>query len=703
MRVFEECSSPRRWQAVDDLRSRGGQALRRNRRTHRPDGRDERGDAQHGHQCGGRPPRRTAWRRRRFQGSEQALSVGYQRAFSDRMTITLGGAFSDDESLGRRRRRLRLVDPNPPRSLHRPGMAGFFRRRLGSPLPSHRRSIAACSESLPPMAFPPLPPEISNVSQLKCLVARLVILAVGHRARPVSPCVGRDVRVSDARPVEANAQPMQRPGRQPQVVSSCAIAAARRSVRHAAMLRSMQRAPPPCVRASPHRVAGAIRCATCAAWRTGADVIALSRPLDAAAAASLMRTLAADPSGRLRRARSPLCIPARPQRARTTLPARTIRFSPHISGTSQHRRRHQARRRRGTARPATGVVVAVLDTGITDHPDLDAEPVAGLRLHHRCVRFAPRDRRRACPARTTTATGTTTTRECELRNEQLPRHARGGHGRRSDRTTASAWPAWRMARKCCRCACSAAAAVTPSDIADAIVWASGGSVAGVPDNAEPRRSDQHEPGRRRFAPRSSDAARDRHRGRQRHDGRRRRRQQQRPMPPTSRPASCNNVITVGATRITGGKACYSNFGKRSISPRRAAAVASRWQSRTATSGRTSTTARPRRNWASPRVRRHVRHVDGRAACRGAWPRWCRAWPSTPLTPAADGSDAEGDRAPLPRHDPGGTPMGTGILDAKAAVGDGVAAVRGRPIANAPSTPCRSSTVSPVKQPAGAAG
>ena len=40
----------------------------------------------------------------------------------------------------------------------------------------------------------------------------------------------------------------------------------------------------------------------------------------------------------------------------------------------------------------TGVVVAVLDTGVTDHPDLDAEHVAGLRLHLRCVRLAPRDR-----------------------------------------------------------------------------------------------------------------------------------------------------------------------------------------------------------------------------------------------------------------------------------------------------------------------
>src|SRR3546814_5859237 len=32
-----------------------------------------------------------------FQGGESALSVGYQRAISDRAVITIGGAFSGDE------------------------------------------------------------------------------------------------------------------------------------------------------------------------------------------------------------------------------------------------------------------------------------------------------------------------------------------------------------------------------------------------------------------------------------------------------------------------------------------------------------------------------------------------------------------------------------------------------------------------------
>ena len=33
-----------------------------------------------------------------FQGGESALSVGYQRAFGDRATVTVGGAFSSDDS-----------------------------------------------------------------------------------------------------------------------------------------------------------------------------------------------------------------------------------------------------------------------------------------------------------------------------------------------------------------------------------------------------------------------------------------------------------------------------------------------------------------------------------------------------------------------------------------------------------------------------
>ena len=33
-----------------------------------------------------------------YQGGESALSLGYQRALSERATVTIGGAFSSDDS-----------------------------------------------------------------------------------------------------------------------------------------------------------------------------------------------------------------------------------------------------------------------------------------------------------------------------------------------------------------------------------------------------------------------------------------------------------------------------------------------------------------------------------------------------------------------------------------------------------------------------
>lgn len=97
-----------------------------------------------------------------------------------------------------------------------------------------------------------------------------------------------------------------------------------------------------------------------------------------------------------------------------------------------------------------------------------------------------------------------------------------------------------------------------SDIADAIVWASGGHVDGVPDNTHPAEvismslggfgscdSNTQQAINTAVANGSTvvvaagndaiDAAQ-------------------------FTPASCSNVITVGATRITGGIAFYSNFG-----------------------------------------------------------------------------------------------------------------------------------------------
>ena len=235
-----------------------------------------------------------------------------------------------------------------------------------------------------------------------------------------------------------------------------------------------------------------------------------------------------------------------------------------------------------------------------------------------------------------------------------------------------------------------------SDIADAIVWASGGSVPGVPANAEARRSDQHEPRRpvrvRRLMQGAIDTAVANgttvvvSAGNSNMDA------------ADFAPASCNNVITVGASRITGGKAFYSNFGTKVDSVR---AGRRWWPGRLAGWLRVADAQRQRdrAGSGSARVRRHVGDVDGGPARRGD--RRARAKHRADAAHArADGSDVEGDRAPLPRHDPGVQPMGVGILNAKAAV----ATV----LPPCPGTDCESAAIAiankvPRKNLAGAAG
>ena len=97
-----------------------------------------------------------------------------------------------------------------------------------------------------------------------------------------------------------------------------------------------------------------------------------------------------------------------------------------------------------------------------------------------------------------------------------------------------------------------------SDIADAIVWAAGGTVAGVPANANPARVINLSLGGRGVCPASYQNATDFARGKgasvvvaagnENIDA------------SQVRPANCKNVLVVGATKKDGNKAYYSNFG-----------------------------------------------------------------------------------------------------------------------------------------------
>ena len=97
-----------------------------------------------------------------------------------------------------------------------------------------------------------------------------------------------------------------------------------------------------------------------------------------------------------------------------------------------------------------------------------------------------------------------------------------------------------------------------SDIADAITWASGGSVDGVPDNATPAEVLNLSLGGARRANRTC-------RTRSTARSRAARRSSSRPATATRTssafaPANCKNVIVVGANGLTGKRAFYSNHG-----------------------------------------------------------------------------------------------------------------------------------------------
>jgi serine protease len=206
-----------------------------------------------------------------------------------------------------------------------------------------------------------------------------------------------------------------------------------------------------------------------------------------------------------------------------------------------------------------------------------------------------------------------------------------------------------------------------SDIADAITWASGGTVAGVPANANPAEVINMSLGGSGTCDTlyqdaingavargttvvvaagnsAGNAA-------------------------NFRPASCANVIAVGATRITGGIAYYSNYGAAvdlsgpggggSVDGNPGGFV---WQNgytgaTTPTSGNYTYMGMGGTSMASPHVAAVAALVQSAVIAAG----------NAPLTPAALESLLKQTARPFPVSIPTSTPIGTGIVDAKAAL------------------------------------
>ncbi len=206
-----------------------------------------------------------------------------------------------------------------------------------------------------------------------------------------------------------------------------------------------------------------------------------------------------------------------------------------------------------------------------------------------------------------------------------------------------------------------------SDIADAITWASGGTVAGVPANANPAEvinmslggsgscDTLYQDAINGAVARGTTVVVAAGNSAGNADN--------------FRPASCANVIAVGATRITGGIAYYSNYGAAvdlsgpggggSVDGNPGGYV---WQNgytgaTTPTSGTYTYMGLGGTSMASPHVAAVAALVQSAVIAAG----------NAPLTPAALETLLKQTARPFPVSIPTSTPIGTGIVDAKAAL------------------------------------
>ncbi|HBK44824.1 MAG TPA: protease [Xanthomonadaceae bacterium] len=320
-----------------------------------------------------------------------------------------------------------------------------------------------------------------------------------------------------------------------------------------------------------------------------------------------------------------------------------------------------------------GVVVAVLDTGILyDHPDSPLSVLEGYDfITDAFVSRRPTDER--VPGALDYGDWNPVAGECYTDPEPSPISDSSWHGTHVAGTVAEA-----TNNGIGMAGVAHKATVLPvrvlgrcggytSDIADAIVWASGGHVDGVPDNANPAEVINMSLG----GGGSCDAL-----------------SQEAINSAVSRgttvvvaagnsgenaanhsPASCDNVITVGATRITGGITYYSNYGAKVdlSAPGGGGSVDGNpggyvWQAgyngaTTPTSGAYTYMGMGGTSMASPHVAATVALVQSAVIAGGG----------DPLTPAAVEALLKQTARPFPVSPPTSTPIGSGIVDAKAAL------------------------------------
>jgi serine protease len=370
----------------------------------------------------------------------------------------------------------------------------------------------------------------------------------------------------------------------------------------------------------------------------GPTVVKADRPLDRAEAELLMRRLAADPSVEYVEV---------DQLMQATLVPNDARFSEQWGfGTSNASINVRPAWDKATG---AGVVVAVIDTGITNHPDLNANLLPGYDFISDAAMardgggrdnnpndegdwYAANECGSGIPASNSSWHGT---------------HVAGTVAAVTNNSTGVAGTAFnakvvpvRVLGKC---------GGYTSDIADAIVWASGGTVSGVPANANPAEvinmslggggscSTTYQTAINGAVSRGTTvvvAAGNSNTN-----------------VSSSVPANCANVIAVAATTSAGARASFSNYGTGIDISAPGQGILSTLNSGTTVPGSASYASYNGTSMAAP-------HVAGVVAL-------IQSVAPTTLSPAAIESLLKSTARPLPGACSGG--CGAGIVDADAAV------------------------------------
>ncbi|KRG45548.1 protease [Stenotrophomonas panacihumi] len=393
---------------------------------------------------------------------------------------------------------------------------------------------------------------------------------------------------------------------------------------------------------------------------TGADLLRVSGKLTPAQLERVRAEIAADPavkSASIDRLKQPLLVPNDPYYA-----TYQWHYSNAAGGVNAQPAWDKAQ--------GEGVVVAILDTGILpDHPDIAVSKLAGYDfITDSFVSRRPTDDR--VPGALDYGDWNPVADECYAGSPARGSSWHGSHvsgtvAENTNNAVGMAGLAYKATvlpvRVLGRCGGYS------SDIADAIIWASGGHVDGVPDNANPAEVINMSLGGGGSCDDETQVAIDGAvsrgttvvvaAGNDADDA------------ANYSPASCNNVITVGATRINGGIASYSNYGaKVDLSAPGGGGSADGnpggyvWQlgytgTTTPTSGAYSYFGMAGTSMASPHVAATVALVQGALAAAG----------SAPLTPAAVEALLKQTARPFPVAPPANKPIGTGIVDANAAI------------------------------------